>query len=108
MRADDDVWCAANCDEIFVRVQDALVVVIYSVPGADDLASSRYAHEERRAGLLEFCLGRIERDAGGDVLEDLAHMRTVDRGGEEGSEGRTGVRERDVTESRLQHVPESV
>ena len=84
------------------------MVIIYALTIADDLARSRDAHEERRAGLVEFFPGRIERDAGGDVLEDVAYIWTVDGGCEEGSEGKTGVAERDVMESWLEHGPEGV
>lgn len=75
---------------------------------ANDLPWSCYAEEERRARLVESLLGRIERNTGGYVIENLAHIWTIDRRCEEGCEGRTRLSARDVTESWLQHVPESV
>ena len=108
MRADDNIRRASDCNETVVGFELALMVVIDPVTIANDLPSSCYAHEERRARLVELLLGRIERDTGGYVLKDVAHVWTVDCGCEEGSEGKTGVAERDVVESWLQHVPESV
>ena len=108
MRADDDIRRATDCNERPVGFEFALMVLIDPVTIANDLPSSCYAREERRARLVELFPGWIERDTGGYVLEDVAHVGTVDRGCEEGSEGETRVAERDVVESGLEHVPESV
>ena len=108
IRANDNIRRAADGNETLVGIEHALIVVIYPIMIANDLPSSRYAHEKRRAGLVEFLLGRIERNTGGYVLEDLADIWTINRGYEEGSEGGTGFCERDVVERRLQRVPKGV
>ena len=56
------------------------MVVIYPVTNANDLPFSPYADEKRRARLVEFLLGRIERNTSGYVFKDLAHIWTIDRG----------------------------
>ena len=108
MRANDNIRRATDCNKTLLGIEHALIVVIYPVTIANDLPSSCYADEERRARLVEFLLGRIERNTGGYVLEDFAHIWTVDRRCEEGCEGRTRVSVRDVTANWLQHVPEGV
>ena len=108
MRANDNIRRATECNEALVGIEHALIVVIYPITPANDLPSSCYAHEKRRARLVESLLGRIERNTSGYVLKDLAHIWTIDCGCEEGFEGRTRVCERDVMERWLQHVPEGV
>ena len=61
-------------------IEHALIVVIYPIMLANDLPSSCYAHEKRRARLVEFFLRRIERNTSSYVVEDLAHIWTIDRG----------------------------
>ena len=108
IRTDDNIRRATNREQAVVRIEQALVVVIYPAAFPDNLPPARRTHEQRRACLLELLLGRVESDAGGHVREELRHVGCVVRGSEEGAEGRARLGERGVVDRELQHGPELV
>ena len=85
-----------------------MIVIIYSITLADDLASGCRAYEKRRALLLELLLRRVERDTRGRVRENLPHVWSVVRRAEEGAEGRSSANVRDIAKRWPQHGPEVV